>query len=171
MSKNQKHQRKAVTNPHRDLPGQARLALVDYLAELTRTTKGVRPMAGKAPIADPFKVDFHPPQDSGIKSGHAIPKLKDTTKISPAIAAVRALGMGAKTAQEVATELGVSKNKIRALMGAPGVKAPSYVKPLGTKGRKVFIYTPEDVEELRAYLARERSPEGLIPRTAEPSGS
>lgn len=160
MSKNQKNQAKEVTNPHQDLPRQARLALADYLAELMRQTKGVRPMT-KGAVPDPFKVEFHPPEDTGIK-GKAVPKLKDTKKVSPARAFVRALGMDAKSMNETADELGISRMQLRKLLDVPELNAPSYVAPFGE--RKIYIYTPEDREELRAYLARQRSVDGLTPR-------
>lgn len=157
MSRNQKNQAKEVTNPHRDLPGQARLALVDYLAELTRQTKGVKPMV-KGNVPDPFQVPFQAPEDTGIK-GRAIPKIKNTKQLSPAKAFVAALGVDGKTMNEVATELGISRTYMLKLLEVESLKAPSLVAPFGT--RKIYVYTPEDREELREYLARERTP---VPR-------
>lgn len=161
MSRNQKNQAKEVTNYHRDLPGQARLALVDYLAELTRQTKGVRPMV-KGPVPDPFQVPFKSPEDTGIK-GRAVPQIKNTKKLSPAKAFVAALGVDGKTMNEVAAELGVSRTYMIKLLEVSALKAPSLVAPFGT--RKIYVYTPEDREELRDYIARERTAVPRVPGT------
>jgi hypothetical protein len=158
VSRNQKNQAKEVPNPHRDLPGQARLALVDYLAELKRQTKGVRLMPKSANIPDPFKVPFQTPEDTGIK-GRAVPKLKNTRQLSPAKSFVAALGVDGKTMNEVAKELGISRTYMLKLLEVESLKAPSLVAPFGS--RKIYVYTPEDREELREYLARERT---AVPR-------
>lgn len=112
-------------------------------------------MARTSQVPDPFQVPFQTPEDTGIK-GQAVPKLRDTKKKSPAQSIVDSLGMHALTANQVAKTLGVSIGKIRKLMDVESIEAPSYEIPFGNS--KIYIYTPEDVDELRAYLIRERTP-------------
>lgn len=71
-------------------------------------------------------------------------------RTSPVQDYVRNLGEDYKTTQEVADALGISANYVRKLAKDDRFKAPSYVAPFGNK--KVYLYTPEDVKELREYL-------------------
>lgn len=109
---------------------------------------------------DPLTPVFRPPgsEDTGITS-QVVPKLKDTQKIGPAQAYINSLGIGAKSQAQVARELGVSIVTVRKLMTVPELNAPSYIADWGK--RQIYIYTPEDVAELRAYLAKQRSPAAL----------
>lgn len=72
-------------------------------------------------------------------------------RTSPVIEYVRSLGDEYLTTQEVADELGLSPNTIRKFAKDPDLRAPSYVAPFGKT--VVRLYTPDDMEELRAYLA------------------
>lgn len=112
----------------------------------------------KSTSSDPFQVPFMSPDDTGIK-GRAVPQIKNTRRLSPAKAFVAALGVDGKTMNEVAAELGISRTYMLKLLHEPALKAPSLVAKFGT--RKIYVYTPDDRQELRDYIARERTP---IPR-------
>lgn len=147
------------TNPYRDLPAQARLAAVDYLAELRRQDEGVRQVGtSKVPITDPFSI---PPgvttpewNDTGVTTG--VTRLKYAKGEAPAKAYVRSLGIDGKLASEVADEVGCSVQLVRKLQKDPDIKAPSLFVPYGKN--KIYIYTPEDVEEIRGYWRHQRQP-------------
>jgi hypothetical protein len=141
-----------------DLPRQARIALYDNLYELRRQNRGVRAtVKGKPPITDPFQVQpdarVHR-EDTGYPN--KVEKLHYEKGEAPAMAYVRSLGMDAKVASEVAAELGVSTNLIRKWGKDPDIPAPSYEVPYGKN--KIYLYTPEDVEALRAHQAKQRTP-------------
>lgn len=51
---------------------------------------------------------------------------------------------------EVAEALNRSSNTIRRLINKPGIKAPSYTLKQG--GMEIYLYTPDDLEELRIYF-------------------
>jgi hypothetical protein len=149
MSKNQRNDPKWVPNKHADLPLQAHLALVDYLSELRRLDRGV--MARTDHLIDPFKI----PEDTGIKTN--VTRIKYEGRVAPSKAFVRSLGMDALVASEVAEELNVSPIHIRRLIDHPDLDAPSYVVPYGKN--HIYLYTPEDVEELRKFIAKQRGPQ------------
>lgn len=139
---------------------KARVAMLDYLFELRRQQRGVRPVPSTSYIDDPFKVpeqakplpETRP--DTGVTSH--VTKLRYAKGEAPAMAYVRSLGMDAKVASEVAEELQVSTNLVRKWVKDPAVKAPSYEVPYGKN--KIYLFTPEDVDELRAFQARQRTP-------------
>jgi hypothetical protein len=157
VSKNQKNTTRELTNPHRDLPLQARLAMVDYLYELRRQNKGVQKMPKGKPIAglvaDPFKV---PDWKDDTEATTRVEKLKYAKGEAPAIAYVRSLGMNALVASQVADEVGCSVQLVRKLQKDDSFKAPSFQVPYGKN--KIFLYTPEDVEEIRQYVINQRKP-------------
>jgi len=51
---------------------------------------------------------------------------------------------------EVASTLGVATITVRRLLGKEGIQAPSKYYERG--GYKVYLYTPEDVQELREHF-------------------
>lgn len=60
---------------------------------------------------------------------------------------------------EVAVLVGKSEVTIRRLLKNPNIKAPSYE---GHQGKnRYYLYTPEDVEEIKAYYEKEAQ---VIPR-------
>lgn len=107
-------------------------------------------------VADPFAVPALPETrpDTGAES--KVTKLRYAKGEAPAMAYVRSLGMNAQVASEVAEELGVSTNLVRKWVKDPAIKAPTYEVPYGRN--KIYLFTPEDVEELRAIVAAQRSP-------------
>lgn len=52
---------------------------------------------------------------------------------------------------EVAKMLDKSPHTVRRHIGKPGLKAPSYQIKQG--GLEIYLYTPDDVEELRKYFS------------------
>jgi hypothetical protein len=139
------------------------LALVDLLAEFSRQDKGLRPMPKKKMPADPLTPIFSPPgEDTGISAPGHNPRLSATRKVGPARAFLDSLGIGAKSLKEVARELDVSPNTLRKLLEHPDLTAPSYTADWGS--RTIYVYTPDDVQELRSFFAKQRSVEGLRKR-------
>lgn len=63
-------------------------------------------------------------------------------------------GIAYRTTAEVAAELGVSVGWIHKVQRSPAIDAPSLVSQLGKI--KIYIYTPEDVEKIRRYLAEQQ---------------
>lgn len=59
-------------------------------------------------------------------------------------------GVHYRTTAEVSADLGVSVGWIHKIQRNPSVRAPSKTAYLGRV--KVYLYTPEDVEEIRRYL-------------------
>lgn len=112
--------------------------------------------------ADPLTPVFSATEDTGIDAGPIVPRLRNTQKIGPARAYLDSLGIGAKSMAEVARMLGVSVRTMRELLEVEELSAPSYVADWGQ--RTIYVYTPEDVAELRAHLAKQRSVEGLRKR-------
>jgi hypothetical protein len=127
------------------------LALVDYLHELRRQDEGVV-MTGKPLVADPFQV----PEYTDTQAKTRVAKLKYGPGESPVIAYVRSLGMDALVASQVAVEVGCSVEMVRKLQKNPDLKAPSFEVPYGRN--KIYLYTPEDVEEIRQHLLEQRKP-------------
>jgi hypothetical protein len=130
--------------------------MLDYLFELKRQQRGVRTVSKQQSyIQDPFRVPELPETrpDTGVES--KVTKLRYTKGEAPATAYVRSLGMDAVVASEVAALLGVSTNLVRKWVKDPAVKAPTYEVPYGKN--KIYLFTPEDVEELRDHLARQRT--------------
>lgn len=125
--------------------------MVDYLYELKRQNEGVRPVNANF-ISDPFKV----PEWHDTKVPTRVEKLKYEKGEAPAIAYVRSLGMNALVASQVADEIGCSVQLVRKLQKDKRVKAPSFEVPYGRN--KIYLYTPEDVEELRQHLTKQRVP-------------
>lgn len=80
-------------------------------------------------------------------------------RVSPVVEYVRSLGSEYMTTQEVADDLGLSPNTIRKFAKDPDLKAPSYVAPFGKT--VVRLYTPEDMAELRRFLAKRQK---VMPR-------
>lgn len=121
-------------------------------------------MPKKKNPADPLTPLFRTPgeDDTKIKPKGVVPRLRDTRKVGPAKAYLDSLGIGAKSLLEVARELGVSANTLRKLLGDPELNAPSYIADWGA--RQIYVYTPDDVAELKAYFAKQRSVEGLRKR-------
>lgn len=86
----------------------------------------------------------------------ATPKIYDAsdvkaeTRVSPAQRIIESLDGDFKTMRQVAEEVGVHVETLRRLCRTPRVKAPSKA----TKSGKLVIYlfTPEDVEEVREYF-------------------
>lgn len=115
----------------------------------------------KRPIADPFTPAFSAQEDTGA-TGQNIPRLRDTQKVGPAQAFLDSLGIGAKSLSQVARLLRVSPNTLRKLMAVEELNAPSFIADWGE--RTIYVYTPEDVQEIRSYLAKQRSVEGLRKR-------
>lgn len=107
-------------------------------------------------VTDPFKVPALPETrpDTGAES--KVTKLRYAKGESPAMAYVRSLGMNAIVASEVAETLGVSTNLVRKWVKDPEIKAPTYEVPYGKN--KIYLFTPEDVEELRKIVAAQRTP-------------
>lgn len=149
-----------ATDP--DLARKAHLALIDLLWELRREERGVRQSG--VPL-NPFAVPG--PQDTGIKTSENAPKqapfrgVKPTKitreeGVSPAEAYVRSLGVDALMTQQVADELNISPQLVRKLRNNPSFKAPSMEVPFGTN--VIYLYTPDDVAELRAYVMASRAP-------------
>lgn len=111
-------------------------------------------MSGKPPlIQDPFAVPEW--RDTGITTAPTA-KLKYGKGEAPAIAYVRSLGIDGLVASQVADEVGCSVQLIRKLQKDPDLNAPSLEVPYGKN--KIYIYTRADVEEIRAYWNRQRSP-------------
>jgi len=52
---------------------------------------------------------------------------------------------------EVAKMLDKSSHTVRRTIGKPGIHAPSYQVKQG--GLEIYLYTPEDVEELREHFS------------------
>ena len=73
-------------------------------------------------------------------------------RTSPVTEYVRSLGNDYRTTQEVADVLGVSPNTVRKFAKDPDLKAPTYLAPFGKT--VVYLYTTEDVDELKAHLAK-----------------
>jgi hypothetical protein len=141
-----------------DLPLAAHLALTDYLHELRRQEIGVKPVNTPKPATNPFAVPVY--EDTGLKTtpqaSTKVKKIEYGEHEAPAIAYVRSLGIDAQVSSQVAEELGVSVQLVRKLRTSGDFKAPSLEVPFGKN--KIFLYTPEDVEELRAYVQRSRTP-------------
>jgi hypothetical protein len=109
------------------------------------------------PATDPFKVpEPRTPQYEDTGYPNKVEKLHYEKGEAPAMAFVRSLGMDAKVASEVATELGVSTNLVRKWGKDPSLNAPTYEVPYGKN--KIYLYTPEDVEELKAHINKQRTP-------------
>lgn len=109
---------------------------------------------GRVPITDPFATPQW--QDTGITSKPVIKpsKLRYEKGEAPAKAYIRSLGIDGLLASEVADEVGCSVQLIRKLQKDSAFKAPSLVTPYGKN--KIYIYTPEDVEEIRQYWHSQR---------------
>lgn len=138
--------------------------MLDYMYELRRQNLGVRPVpkTKHGYISDPFAVPSTPVrEDTGIKS--EVTKLRRGKGEAPAMAYVRSLGMDAKVASEVATELGVSTNLVRKWINDPTINAPSYEVPYGKN--KIYLFTSEDIQELRDHIHKQRTP---LPRPRNP---
>ena len=60
-------------------------------------------------------------------------------------------GVNYKTTAEVASELGVSNNWIRKVQRARMFGVPSKITQFGQI--RIYLYTPEDVDKVRRYLA------------------
>jgi hypothetical protein len=77
-----------------------------------------------------------------------------TDRATPAETYVRNLPGVNYLLSEVAEIVGLNSHTIRRLIKAnpPRVKAPSYVGQLGKQ--QIYIFTEEDVEEIRSYYAR-----------------
>jgi len=139
-------------------PVAAHLAMTDYLHELRRQEKGARKVDNPKPTTNPFEVPVY--QDTGIKTTpEASTKAKKITRVkgeAPAIAYVRSLGIDALVSSQVADEVGMSVQLVRKLRKNPAFKAPSMEVEYGQT--IIYLYTPEDVEELRAYWNRTRTP-------------
>jgi hypothetical protein len=118
----------------------------------------------KRPKNDPLTPLFRPAgsADTGAQPANVVPHLVDTRKLGPARAYLNSLGIGAKSQAEVARELDVSVNTLRKLLTNPDLNAPSYIADWG--GRQIYIYTPDDVTELREYFTKHRSVAGLRKR-------
>ena len=116
-------------------------------------------------ITDPFRVPALPETrpDTGAES--RVTKLRYAKGESPAMAYVRSLGTNAKVASEVAEELGVSTNLVRKWVKDPEINAPTYEVPYGKN--RIYLFTPEDVDELREHLAAQRSPVVRVRRAEE----
>lgn len=71
---------------------------------------------------------------------------------SPYMAHVRQIPGNYVTRSEAAQELGVSVWKLNTLRGRHGLKAPSKVTRVGTV--PVYLYSRDDIAELRAFLDR-----------------
>lgn len=146
MSKNQKNSTRQPTNPHADLPKEARLAAIDYLTELRRQNEGVRQVGiNRDPIPDPFQVPEW--RDTGVTTRTT--KIKYKPGEAPAKAYIRSLGIEGLLASEVADEVGCSVNLVRKLQKDPDIKAPSL--EVGYGKNKIYVYLPADVEEIRTY--------------------
>lgn len=128
--------------------------MLDYLYELRRQSEGVTPVSNKPLISDPFQVPGGAWKDTQAET--KVSKLKYAKGEAPAIAYVRSLGMDALVASQVADEINCSVQMVRKLQKDPGIKAPSYEVPYGKN--KIYLYTHEDVEELRRYLLAQRQP-------------
>lgn len=140
-----------------DLPLESHFAMTDYLHELRRQEKGVTVNAPK-PATNPFALPTF--EDTGIKTTPSastkVQKIEYQEREAPAIAYVRSLGIDALVASQVAKELNVSVQLVRKLRKDEQFTAPSMEVPFGTN--VIYLYTPEDVEELRAYVQRSRTP-------------
>lgn len=73
------------------------------------------------------------------------------------VLAVEALGAGHHRLMEVASILGVSESTMRRWLKDDSLNAPTYQITHGEM--TTYVYTDEDVEELRAHLARTPEPE------------
>lgn len=147
-----------------DLHIKAHRALIDLVYELRREAKGVR--AGP-PVTDPFAVpDWGPPKDTGIATSKTIEtksfagtrpaKVTRNQGESTAEAYVRSLGIEALMTTQVAELLGVSPQLVRKWRNDDSVSAPSLEVPFGKN--VIYLYTPEDVAELRRKLVGSRTP-------------
>lgn len=74
-------------------------------------------------------------------------------RTSPVVDYVRSLG-DFKVTSEVAEELGVSDGLVRKLAKKRVTQAPSKIAPFGET--HVHLYTPGDIDALRAYLDENR---------------
>lgn len=79
-------------------------------------------------------------------------KISHPNKITPADRIMAEVGGDYLRLSEVAEYLGVSTKTMRRWIGKKGVKAPSYVIEHG--GMTMYVYTPEDVKELREKMNR-----------------
>lgn len=71
-------------------------------------------------------------------------------KMSPAKAFIQSLDGDYMSVNDVAAELGVSDALVRKLSRRKTITAPSFTAPFA--GKKMGLYTKEDVEELRAHV-------------------
>ena len=77
--------------------------------------------------------------------------VKAESRMSPAQRIIEALDGDFKTMREVAEEVGVHIETLRRLCRTPRVNAPSKATKQGKL--VIYLFTPEDVEEVKAYFA------------------
>lgn len=83
-----------------------------------------------------------------------IRKVSKTNRLSPADKAIAELDGRFKKLTTVAEELGVHPETLRRLTKSDRVKAPSKALLLGKM--TIYLFTPEDEEELRQYFKGDR---------------
>jgi len=93
---------------------------------------------------------------------HEVGIRKDNKKLSPAERHVRSLGCDFFMVSEVAEVLGISPATVRKLIPNDDLDAPSFWVRFGDKAQ-IYLYTAQDVQELRDYLDGIRKVRPLSP--------